>query len=360
MALIGMSHAQERKNSPGSAERGSGAAVEMEKANETANAVWLQVGSRYGRVLDVDENTVFVELLGHPGSRVGIERDLVNPTVIYQALERDMDQDDPEAWVELSTFAKSHDLHSLRVEALKRARELEPGSSNAIDERIEEARADCTRARLTQARKLEEAGETRRAIRYLSDTLGHYDACEATPAVQELLSKLERTVRQEGHLAVARKENQRRMRKGWKRIDDASELMEEGGRYLAAARKDLDDSVDAAHRIHKSVALLQAAGDALDRIPPGLSPDAAGLKAEGYDVADVEREKKRLRLVVQDDLLEARTELGHLYIARGDLQSAREQLGLAAIIDSSDWRVSLLRLSIAAATSEDERRRRRR
>lgn len=308
-------------------------------------AVRVHAGSLDGRVVEVREDTVVIELTGHPGSRVAVQKALVPPDALYEIEEARMDRSDPEAWIILSRFAHDQGLHRRRMEALKHAADLDPTRIPDIDRELAQCKQHCATEHLGAARALREAGELKRAMRLLSDTAVQDAGCVSAEEARSLLREIQADISAERAGAQAAQLDRRLLRDQYAGLSDVADLIEQADAALVAGREDLDDLVSATRSFLRAEALLESAKKSLDRTAEGRTTGKSPT-TEGVPVA---AERERLRLVVRDALVEAHVELGHVYLARGDSDSAYEHAGLAAALDPDDWSVVALRQAIGAS-----------
>ncbi len=305
----------------------------------------VHVGSLDGRVVEAHEDAVVIELTGHSGSRVVVQRALVPADALYEIEAARIDQSDPEAWIELSRFAHDQGLHRRRMEALEHAAELDPARVPDIELEQAACREHCSAERLGTARELREAGELQRAMRLLADTALQDAGCVSAEESRGLLQQIQADIVEERARARGVLLDRRLVRDQYAGLNDIADLIERADAALQEGREDLADLVTATRSFLRAEALLKSAEVRLDRTSEGRTAGASPT-TDGVPVA-VERE--RLRLAVRDALLEAHIELGHVYLARGDSDSAYEHAGMAAAIDPDDWSVVALRQALGAA-----------
>jgi tetratricopeptide (TPR) repeat protein len=306
--------------------------------------VLVQFDDMYARIVSADAERVTVEFLHIPGSRVVVDEEAIAADKLFTYREAQIEEGNAQAWLELARFAKEHDLHLRRIDALQTAAKLAPEGED-VEERLAEARSACAEARLAGAKELRQDGELEAAIEHLEQTVERFADCGGGADAEALLQQIRAKLADERARAAELQAKRRAVQQTRPELRQVGELIERGTEHLRAGRQNLDDYVEAKASFEDALAAFERARDGLAEL------EATRQQGQGLP-AEVAEERRHLARVAKRRAVTAHVELGHVYVARGDRKSAYRHAGRAAVLAPDDARVADLRQAIAASATD--------
>jgi len=318
-----------------------------ERSDVKAAGIHVQVGEIFGRVIAADADSVTLELVGQEGT-VQISRERLTPQEEYLLRRASMDEGSTDEWRQLADYAGRHDLPLLQIEALRaalrRAEQSDGADAGELRDELAAARDACARSRLEHAQQLREAGELEKAIEHLWRTLVRYENCAAADEARRELAQVQEQYGAEVRRARKIQRERAQLRAQDETLQRVAELIDRGEIRLREGLLELDSFVEATHSFQEALRRFDRAREQLDE----LAEDSPNQQID----QQIDQEIERLRATLRDDLLRGHLELGHVYVARGDAQSAYAQVGKAAAIDPTDPAIDRLRQTIAASRAQ--------
>lgn len=291
-----------------------------------------------GRIVGVDAEGVTVEFVGIPGSRVTMAREDLPADKLFLYRKARMDQGDAQAWLDLADYAEEHDLYIRRIDALRSAAELDPDRRGRIEQEIAATRSACAEDRLARARELHRAGDLEDAVEHLEETISGFAECEAGAEARSLLQRIRSKLGDEQTRAAEVQDRRGLVQEEFPVLGEAAELLQRGRRLIEQGLNNLDDYVEAKNSFEDALAVFSRARERLREMAEDGEADSAAARDE----------LRRLLRLCERRIVNTHVELGHVYVARGDRQSAYRHVGRAAVLDPGNARVGELRQAIAS------------
>lgn len=322
----------------------AGSAAAATQVVGATGGVTVTLGDLRGRIVAIDEGFVSIAFPGSPGSTARIAVSTVSADKRFDFRQANMQADDADAWIELAEHARLHNLHVRRIEALQAAAERDPQRKAMLDKLIAETRSVCGQEDLQKAKELRAAGDLEDAVEHLEGITTDFPDCAAGKQAQKLLDEIRAKLDQERTQAVTQQTQRQRIQQNYPELVDARETLAAGQQLIKQGLRNLDDLVESRDSFEDALARFE-------RVRKHLAHWSDRSHNDKPVTPAAIEEHDRLAKLATHRAVGAHIQLGHVYIARGDQQSALSHLGFAAALDLSSIRVSRLRQAIASSNN---------
>lgn len=321
---------------------GSAAAAQSEA--DAAQGVTVTLGDLNARIVAIDEGFVSIVFPGSQGSTARLAASSVSADKRFDFRQANMQADNADAWIELAEHARLHNLHVRRIEALQAAAERDPQRKAMLDKLMAETRSVCGQENLQKAKELRAAGELEDAVEHLKAITTDFTECSAGKQAQKLLDEIRANLNQERTRAVTQQTQRQRIQENHPELADARDMLAAGQKLIKQGLRNLDDLVESRDSFEDALARFQ-------RVRTQLAHWSERNRNDKPMAQAAMQEHDHLAQLATHRAVGAHIQLGHVYIARGDQQSALSHLGYAAALDLSSIRVSRLRQAIASSNN---------
>ncbi len=309
----------------------------------SAETIYLKEGATLkGKILEVSSDAIYLSLEGLQGSRIKVPVDRISDYGLYEIKRMRIDRNSVAAREKLGDWALDRGLFGFAMweyeAAVKIAGKDAPGE---LTRKLALASASCGQDKLERGYRLAQEGSLEEARRLFKDIVKSHPACPSAKRAKTEIDRLNRRIAESRIAEREKREAEESVRDLKKGLDIVKSLIVDGERLRTLGLNQSGHFGRAEDAFFGSIQAYGRSRKVLQKV--GALPGAAQRA----------REFVKLEKTLADRHLEVYVDLGHNFVAKGNLVKANHYMGLALAIDPNYPKALDLRLAIAIATASD-------